>query len=267
MCINTVISCLKSKVPWKILEWIVLLSLLIVTGLFANEAWVEYVSNSTSVKTYFKAEEEMDLPVIVTCFNPPINPNVRKKYNNASLFDIFGFTNFQSNISIYQEGVFLIGRDFKITFPGLDKNKTEIKSLHTSVSGLCYRISTILRIRVSKAISLNIKWKKNLKFKPNVSFYFTSHQNSYNVIINNVMGKIFFMETSPIGFHAVMLQKSIYKKLDTVSDCNKENTIPMECASKRFVKYFLEVIELIHQIYLLSELWNILMNPHAFQFP
>ena len=110
---------MKSKVPWKILEWIVLLGLLIVTGLFAKEAWVEYVSNSTSVKTYFKAEEEMDLPVIVTCFNPPINPNVRKKYN-ATLFDIFGFTNFQSNISIYKEGVFLIGRDFNITFPGLD---------------------------------------------------------------------------------------------------------------------------------------------------
>ena len=238
MYINKVFSCLKSKVSWKIVEWIALLGLLILTGLFAFEVWYEYVSNATSVKTYFEVQENLHLPVIVMCFNPPIKPSIRKKYN-TTLGDIFGTVNNpQSNITIYEEGVYTIGRDFNITFlgNGINSHNVEVKALHTFVSGMCYRINANHKISVKEVFSLNMMMRKSLEFKPIVSFYFASEQNSYNVIDNRVMGQVLFIETKSIGYHAVMLQKSRYLKLHEVSNCNQENTIPMECVGQRFSK-------------------------------
>ena len=235
MCINKVFSCLKSKISWKVVEWIILLGLLIVTGLFAYEVWYEYVSKATSVKTQSEVQENLELPVIVMCFNPSINPLVRQKYN-ISLHDIMGHTKYKPNATMYEEAIFKIGRDFNITFrgAGLNLKDVEIKTLHTFVSGMCYRINANQKMTIRQVFSLRMRMRKDLKFKPNVSFYFTSAQNSYNVIDNSVMGQILFIETKSTGFHAVPLQKSIYKKLQEVSNCNQDNKTPMKCASQRF---------------------------------
>ena len=86
-------SCFNSKLLWKIIEWIAFIGLLLVSGFFVKKVLHEYISEATSVKTYFEEREKLDLPVMVMCFNPPINPMVRQKYN-ATIYDIFGQTQF-----------------------------------------------------------------------------------------------------------------------------------------------------------------------------
>ena len=261
MVITKSVSCLNFKLSWKLTEWVTLLGLLIITGFFVNNVWQEYVSNATSVKTYFEEQEDLDLPVIVMCFNPGVNPIVRQKYN-TSLHDILGHTNFQSNVSLYEEAIYKIGRDFNITFSGVGVNKEfqkfqglntqniEIEELYTFVSSLCYRIKPNLKIKISEKLSMNLVWRNDLKFKPKVTFYFTSGQNSYNVIDTNVMGNILYVETESTGQYAIMLQKSKYKKVDTASNCisNQNVIIPMECYGKRYSKRIIVrfIIYLIH---------------------
>ena len=100
-------SCFNSKLSWKIIEWIAFIGLLLVTGFFVKKVWTEYASNATSVKTYFEERKQLDLPVVVMCFNPSINPLITQKYN-ASLHDILGFNDFVSNETIYEEGIYKI---------------------------------------------------------------------------------------------------------------------------------------------------------------
>ena len=227
-------SCFSSKLSWKIVEWIAFLGLLLVTGFFVKKVWHQYLSQATSVKTYFEEQEKLELPVIVMCFDPPINPMVRQKYN-ATVRDILGLTNFMSNETMYEEGIYKIGRDFNITFDrGLGiKTNVEISNLYTLVSAKCYRIDPNLKRKVRQPLTMNIMMRKDLGSMPKLSFYFTSDQNSYHVITEDVKGTILHLKTKANGYYTVMLQKSEYKKLHEVSNCIQENIIPMECISKR----------------------------------
>ena len=228
-------SCFSSKLSWKIVEWIAFLGLLLVTGFFVKKVLHEYSIKATSVKTYFEEHEKLDLPVIIMCFNPSINPFITQKYN-ASLHDILGFNDFESNGTIYEEGIYKIGRDFNITFDhgiGGNQKKEEITTLYTLVSGKCYKINPKHKMKERNPFNLRVTMREDLEFMPKMSFYFTSNQNSYHVITEDVKGTILYLETKPIGYYSVMLQKSEYKKLPEVSNCDPENIIPMECLSKR----------------------------------
>ena len=236
MFFNNTTSCSNSKLSWKIIEWIAFIGLLFVSGFFVKKVLHEYSTKATSIKTYFEEQRKLDLPVIVMCFNPPINSLVRKKYN-ATVYDIVGLTDFISNTTIYEEGIYKMERDFNITFDGIGKHKNiEITEMYTLLSATCYRIKPHQKKKVRMSFNLNVIMKEDLEFIPNVSFYFTSDQNSYNVISEDLKGNILFLNTKGSGFYTVMLQKSEYKKLHEVSNCNQENIIPMECISKRLVK-------------------------------
>ena len=236
MCINKVISCVKSKVSWKLFEWIALVCLLIVTGFFASEVWCEYINKATSVKTYFEEQQYLNPPIIVMCFNPSIKPLIMQKYN-ASLQDILGFNDFISNETIYEEAIFQIGRDFNLTFEGIGrKHDIEIKTLYTLVSGQCYKINPKHKMKERNPFNLRVTMREDLEFMPKMSFYFTSDQNSYFSITDDLKGTILYLETKPTGYYTVMLQKSEYEKLPQVSNCNPENIAPMECIGKRFDK-------------------------------
>ena len=225
------IKCLNFKFSWKIVEWLALLGLLFVTGFFVNKVWDEYVSKVSSVKTNFEVQKNLDLPVIVMCLNPSIQPPVMERYNKTLHSYLFN-----SNLTMYEEAIYEIGRDFNITFDGEEVNQDiiEIKKLYTFVSALCYRINTNIKRKVMQTFLMNVKMSKKLEYFPKLSFYFTSDQNSYNVIDERLVGNILYLETKSTGYHTVLLQKSEYKKLEEISDCNEENTIPMECISKRF---------------------------------
>ena len=180
MCINKIISCLNSKLSWKFLEWLILLGLLVMTGFFVREVWCEYVNRATSVKTYFEVHELMDLPTIIMCFNPSTNPMIGQKYN-ATVNDIFGLTDFLSNETIYDEAIYKIGRDFNITFVGFKhEHDVEIKTMYTVVSGQCYKINPKCKRKARHSFDLMVIMRKNLEFIPNISFYFTSNENSYH---------------------------------------------------------------------------------------
>ena len=237
---HNITSYLNSKVCWKIVEWLAFLGLLLVTGFFVKKVWIEYFSDATSVKIHFEEQERMDLPVIVMCFNPSLNPMIRQKYN-ASLQDLLGWTDFVSNETIYEEGIYKIGRDFNISFKGIGHKhlqNIEIKELYTLLSAQCYRINSHLKAKVRMSFNLNVIMREDLEIKPRLSFYFTTVPNSYHVITEDIKGEILYLETKATGFYTVMLQKSEYKKLPEASNCNEENIIPMKCISKRLSNYY-----------------------------
>ena len=231
MWINRLQLCSKvQNCKSKILELAILLGLIIVTGFFVKDVWNKYESRATSIKARFVVEDLLDLPVIVICFNPPFKQYVLEKYR-ASNHDIM-----KSNLTVYQEGIFKIERDFTITFSStsesFNQDDVKIKELYTFYHALCYRILANFKMEPMERFLININISKEHQNVTNMSFYFTSEQNSLNVIDDKVVGNILHFQTKAIGLHTVMLQKSIYKKLQATSSCNGDNIIPMECASK-----------------------------------
>lgn len=218
-------SCLRHTC--KVVELSFFLGLLSITVFFAKDVWKEYISNSTSVKTQFEAKEALDLPVIVMCFNPSIKQSVIDKYHSS-----VSSINHEFNTTIYNEGTYHIGEDFNLTFYPSSKT-TSIKKMYTAYSALCYKISPNMKLKLMDRFFLYVNMRKHLIQMPGVVFYFTSDQNSYNVMDDTVVGNILSVETKSTGFHTVLLQTSSYKRLPSMSDCDPENTIPMEYISKR----------------------------------
>ena len=227
---NKLEMCLKHSC--KLVEWFVLLGLLVVTGFFVKEVWNEYVSKETSVKTHFEVHEHLDLPVIVVCFNPTIKRQTMNKYN-LSKWQIY-----RSNLTIYEEGIFKIGRDFNVTFSSQSENfnqeSVEVKQMFTNHFGLCHRIVPIFKIRAMERFFLSVEMSEELKNMTSIGFHFTSDQNSFNVMDDRVVGNILHLQTKAVGVHTVMLQKSYFNKLPSISNCSIDNIIPMKCASQRY---------------------------------
>ena len=66
---------------FKILEWFVLITLLIISMIYVKDVWQKYQSKDTSIKVDKKSLRFMKNPTITLCFDPIIKPSTLKKYN------------------------------------------------------------------------------------------------------------------------------------------------------------------------------------------
>ena len=128
-------------------------------------------------------------------------------------------------------------RDFNVSLK-LESGKSiylenvEVEELYTHYHGLCYRFVANFKMDVMDKFVVILKISKQLKNSTKMGFYFTSGQNSYNVIDDRVQGNVLHLQTKSTGLHTVLLHKNTYKKLESTTNCDGENTIPMKCASQ-----------------------------------
>ena len=222
----------RQNCAYKLLELLILLGLLFVTGFFVKDVWNKYLTKATSVKTHFEVQDFMELPVIVMCFYPPIKQVVLEKYNIELYRNIF-----KSNLTFFEEGSFKLQRDFNVSSK-LESDKSyhlenvEVEELYTHYHGLCYRFVANFKMDVMDKFVVILKISKELKNTTKMGFYFTSDQNSYNVIDDRVQGNVLHLQTKSTGLHTVLLHRNTYKKLKSTTNCDGENTIPMKCASQ-----------------------------------
>ena len=59
---------------------------------------------------------------------------------------------------------------------------------------------------------------------------------------DRVVGNTLHLQTKAVGTHTVMLQKSHFNKLPSISNCSIDNIIPMKCASQRYCYFKIELI-------------------------
>ena len=209
---------------------------------FVQDVYEEYKSKSTSIKSYVRIQEQMVPPTMVVCFNPVVKMSVLKKYN-MSLLDLIGFGTIAINSSVYDEGLYKIGRDFKIsigwnnqpieieTVPLANESTIKVEEIYTFYNGRCYKITPNFKVKKMQPIATTITMDKSIEpiDLQYMSVHFTSEKNSYGIIQGTWLeGKhSLFLEAKlnkSSGFE-VYPELNLVKNLDLTNNCQpKANT-------------------------------------------
>ena len=162
---------------------------------FVQDVYVEYKSKSTSIKSYVEIQDQMVPPTMVVCFNPVVKMSVLKKYN-MSLLDFIGFGTIAINSSVYDEGLYKIGRDFKISLswnnqpieiesiPLANESTLKVEEIYTFYNGRCCKITPKFKVKKMQPIATTITMDKSIEpiDLQYISVHFTSEKNSYGII-------------------------------------------------------------------------------------
>ena len=226
-----------------LLEWATFVGLMLGVGFFVQEVWRDYQSKVTTIKQYSELWEELEPPTITFCFNPPIKKQVLLKYNKT-LQEFLGYSNFETNIDLLEEGYYQIGRDFNISKWGkeltLGKNdQMIIQKIYTFWNGLCYSITPRIKLHKLSYYGIGIRANNSIetKYLPKVNFFLTSEQTSRDIIIGQSTDG-----THPLHIDADLkekieyyttLQVFNYKKLETVSNCSYSSNPPLICGAQK----------------------------------
>ena len=179
----------------KFLLWTTYLLLMAGVVFFVQDVYEEYKSKSTSIKSYVKIQDKLVPPTIVICFNPVVKMSVLKKYN-LSLLDLIGFGKIEIKSSLYDEGLYKLGRDFKFSLSWNDQtidvedmsmvNESMIKveEIYTFYNGRCYKITPNFKVKKMDPIATVITMNNSLEPMDlqYISLHFTSEKNSYGII-------------------------------------------------------------------------------------
>ena len=162
---------------------------------FVQDVYEEYKSKSTSIKSYVKLQDKMVPPTMVVCFNPVVKMSVLKKYN-MTLLDLIGFGTIAVNSSLYNEGLYKIGRDFIISLswnnqsieienvPLVNDSMIKVEEIYTFYNGRCYKLTPNFKVKKMQPIATTITMDKSLEpiDLQYISLHFTSEKNSYGII-------------------------------------------------------------------------------------
>ena len=230
------------RVLFKTLEWIAILGLFVVGGCFVQKVWIAYQSKETSVKHYTEKSEEMVPPTVTFCFDPMIKKSVTEKYN-LTFLEILGYGNYKTNLSLIDEGLYQVGRDFNISSHIFTNSKgvfltPKYEEILTLYSGKCFKISPINNLKEMEYYIIDIMLIKNQTERqaPKINFYFTSEDNSYEIITSQSVSG-----TRPVTIKTKYKESTIYntnlqilkhKKLDFISKCGHGSKI-MTCAAQK----------------------------------
>ena len=172
-----------------------------------------------------------------------------EKYN-LSMVEFLGF-DAEVSRSVYEEGIFQIGRDFKLSLHLSKKNFDEtyiaptaddifqVTEMDTFVNGRCLKITSLPEVtfEVLEMIAISVKLHKNIDEadRPFIQFDITSEKNSYGTLLGHWFdGKGFMIEANSNDskiFYDIAIETKKSQKLKP--EClEEENTI--QCASKRY---------------------------------
>ena len=185
----------STKTFCKIFLWSTYLFLMVGVGFFVQEVYDEYFAKSTSIKSYVEIQDLMVPPTIMICFNPVVKNSVLLKYN-MNLVDFIGFGNTETNLSMYDEGLYKIGRDFNITIiwnehhivvtneTNANNSFVSVEEIYTFYNGRCYKITPNFKVKAMNAFMTKIEMDQSiepidLQF---VNLHFTSEENSLGII-------------------------------------------------------------------------------------
>ena len=236
------------KLGTKVIEWIIIFGLLIGVFFFVQDVLNQYKSKKSGVKSSVENQGKIIPPTITICFNPLAKMSVLAKYK-MSMTEFLGFDNKVSS-SVYEEGIFQIGRDFNLSLQLSKKkyNQTyttastddnfQVREVDTLVIGRCLKITPVpeLTVEVLEIFRISIKLNENMDKvdRPLIQFHITSEMNSYGMVLGYWFdGKDFMIEANSndssvfyeISLETKKLQKLKYK-------CRDEGN-SIECASKR----------------------------------
>ena len=227
----------------RVFECFVLIALLVGVGYFVQDVCNDYLSQTTSIKQYTEIWEKLPAPTITICFNPGAKKSILDKYN-LTLLQFSGFDNTGSNLTIYDEGTFKMGRDFKVLImDDYDKNinlslGNGIEELVTFFNGRCYKLSFNFTLTSTEYLRIWVIVNENILTKdiPHIDFSLTTEEEAYGVIIDKYSDIDDLIYTStrlgPEGFHSTLLQGSVYKRLKSTSNCIS-NAHLMRCISQK----------------------------------
>ena len=230
------------------IHWIILICLLIGVGMFVKDVWKEFYLSTTSLKVYSINSTNITPPTLTICFNPGAKESTLKEFN-ITMKQFAGFQDFDKKLNypdLYEKGIYKLCTDFSIFLWYDRKNyidgcknpayKNYIEEIYTYF-GLCFKLSMDFTVRPFRYITVGVEFKVSIPKQqlPTIDFYCTSNQNAYGVVMAQWPdGDIFKISVKPNENELVdvNLQTNVYKKLQSVSNCNSlSNT--MECASSK----------------------------------
>ena len=225
---------------FKTLEWITILGLFVVGGCFVQKVWIAYQSKETSVKHYTEKLDKLVPPTVTFCFDPMIKKSVTEKYN-LTFLEILGYGNYETNLSLIDEGLYQIGRDFNVSsyiFTEGVISTPKYEEILTLYNGKCFKISPITKLKEMEYYIIDITLIKDQTERqtPKINFYFTSEENSYEIITSQSVSG-----TRPVTIKTKYKESTIYntnlqilkhKKLDFISKCGHGSKM-MTCAAQK----------------------------------
>ena len=161
-----------------------------------------------------------------------------------TLLQFSGFDSTGSNLSLFDEGTFKIGRDFRVHV--MDNYNKEInlslgngiEELVTFFNGRCYKLTFNFTLTSTEYLRIWVIVNENILTKdiPHIDFSLTTEEEAYGVIIDKYSDIDDLIYTStrlgPEGFHSTLLQGSVYKRLKSTSNCTP-NAHLMRCISQK----------------------------------
>ena len=226
-----------------VLEWATFGGLMLGVAFFVQEVWRDYQSQVTTIQQYSELWEEIEPPTIVFCFNPPIKGQVLEKYNKT-LREVLGYSEFETELDLLEEGFYQIGRDFNITKWGKEvkfgeNEELNIEKIYTFWNGICYSIKPRIKLHKLSYYGIDIRTSKSIKTKylPKINFFLTSNQTSHDIIFSQWTDG-----THPLHIdvdlkekieYYTSLQVFKYQKLEVVSNCSFTLDPPIVCGAQK----------------------------------
>ena len=128
---------------FKVLEWVIVGTLVLCSGWFMTDVWEKFQSKKTSYTQY--SETISEFPSIVVCMDPYVKPSGLKKYDiGVSNFAYSTLPKLNISWDEFKEDVFyILGKDFFLYYEFADIEQNEkftVETLLTFWAGLCYKI-------------------------------------------------------------------------------------------------------------------------------
>ena len=104
----------------RILKFIILVSLLILFGIFVQDVFTKFSAKKTNLMQSDKNNVSVDIPSFTFCFTPPMKTSTAQKYNlDKSIF--FSFVEVRKAINysipqVFTESTYQLGEDFDLKF-------------------------------------------------------------------------------------------------------------------------------------------------------
>ena len=259
----------KNLTSFKILEGIVLVTLLAVFGYFGKDVLSKFTEQDTSFSHSKEKKDALDNPIMAFCFYPPIKSTAVKRYNLLpSVYESFGFTaksNYSESIpKIMNESFYELGKDFilekrdfyskeamdtgihpyiqmhlgenNVPSPNLKTEKVMVEKVYTSYDGMCYFVTPKYKIGSGMADNIAISMSDSLDPEDtpeSIKFFLTSKSNQFGVILNQWLEGNVFHATMPYKKEhsmALSLKQTMYNFLPRTSNCKEETEY--ECLAK-----------------------------------
>ena len=233
------------EILFVIVEWLVWISLIIGAIVFVNEVFLQYASESTSIKISTKMMQQIENPAITLCFQP------FAKYSELSSLNIsiFEFMNFEVPLKnlrmiwpeFYHRITYQIGKDFHIwlslnddTFFLIDKisltkpysDYVDLEEIYTLFTGLCYKLTPKIKTSNGLQTTIHLSFNESMPKQDiprRIEMFLTSEENSYGIISSQWnAGDVFHLNIRPFekSRYKIQLVLQEHEKLKWTSSCS-----------------------------------------------